>query len=222
MRPADLLEFLKDGLRKNLGLKALALVLAIALWWFVAGETKVQVGFAVPVEIRGVPQGLTITNKIDRQVEVRLAGAPSILGALQPADVSAIIDLSGGKPGKSVYRIDERAIKVPPGVKVQRIYPSTVEVYLERLERRRIPVVARIGAGGEPRRRIAGIEVAPPYLEVEALPEEFTRIRTLAAPVAVPREGRDKVVENVRVELQEGHAKIVGNPEVRVTIHFRK
>ena len=220
-RPVDLVDFLKGSLHGNLGLKGLALVLAVALWWFVAGESKVQVGFAVPLEVRGVPQGFTITNKIDRQVEVHLVGPPSILGALQPAEVSASIDLSAVKAGRSVLPIQERSIKVPPGVMVQRIYPNTVEVFLEKLERRRVPVVARIGAMSVPR-KIARIEVDPQILEVEALPEEFSRIRSLYAQVPAPEEGTEIVTENVRVELQEGHARIVGNPNVRVTIRFRK
>jgi hypothetical protein len=104
---------------------------------------------------------------------------------------------------------------------VQRIYPNLIEVSLERLEHKRVPVVARV-VGGELRRKIAKVEVVPPSLEVEALPEEFSRIRSLSALVPAPDEDREVVVENVRVELREGHAKIVGNPDVRVTIRFRK
>ena len=221
LRPADILKYLKSSARGNLGMKALALVLAVALWWFVAGESKVQVGFIVPLEIRGVPTGLTITNKVERQVELRLAGPPSILGTLQQTDVSAVIDLSSSKQGKQVLHLDVRSIKVPPGIKVQRIYPNVIEVTLERLERRRIPVVARVDTG-KFRRRIAKVEVVPPSLEVEALPEEFSRIRSLTAFVDAPDQEREDIVENVRVELMEGHAKIVGNQDVRVTIHFRK
>lgn len=221
LRPADIIKYLRKSARGNLGLKALALVLAVALWWFVAGESKVQVGFIVPLEIRGVPTGLTITNKVERQVELRLAGPPSILGTLQQTDVSAVIDLSSSKQGKQVIHLDVRSIKVPSGIKVQRIYPNVIEVSLERLERRRVPVVARVDTE-KLRRRIAKVEVVPPFLEVEALPEEFSRIRSLTAFVDVPDQEREEVVENVRVELMEGHAKIVGNQDVRVTIRFRK
>jgi YbbR domain-containing protein len=209
-------------LRKNLLLKVLALGLAIALWWFVAGESKVQVGFVVPLEIRNVPQGLTITNKVERQVEVRLAGPPSLLGTLQQADVTVAIDLSGARPGRQVVHVDDRSIKVPPGIKVQRIYPNTIEVSLERLERRRLPVYARIAGEAEVRRRIARIEIVPPSLEVEALPDDFSRLKSLSAPVSVSDKGSEVFAEDVRVELREGHAKIVGNSAVRVTVYFRK
>jgi len=222
LRGSDVVRFLQGSLRKNLGLKALALGLAIALWWFVAGESKVQIGFVVPLEIRNVPQGLTITNKVERQVEVRLSGPPSLLGTLQQTDITAAIDLSGAKPGKQVVHVDDRSIKVPPGTKVQRIYPNAIDVSLERLERRWLPVYARIAGGAEARRRIAKIEIVPSSLEIEALPDDFSRMKSLPAPVSVPDSGSEIFTENVRVELREGHAKIVGNPNVRVTVYIRK
>jgi YbbR domain-containing protein len=214
--------FLQNLLRRNLWLKAIALGLAVALWWFVAGESKVQVGFIVPLEIRNIPSGLTITNKVERQVEVRLAGPPSLLGTLKPSDINAAIDLTGSKPGKHVIPVDDRSIRVPPGIKVQRIYPDTVEVSVERLERRSLPVVARFVGGAEARRRISKIEIVPSSLDVEALPEDFFRLKSLSAIVVIPEMGSENFTENVRVELREGHARIVGDPIVRVTILFRK
>jgi hypothetical protein len=107
-------------------------------------------------------------------------------------------------------------------MKAQRIYPNTVEVSLERLERRTLPVVARFVGGTEARRRIFKTEIAPASLEVEALPEDFFRLKSLAAIVVIPEKGSENFSENVRVELREGHARIVGNPVVRVTIQFRK
>jgi YbbR domain-containing protein len=220
-RPGKVLAFLGGIARRNLGLKGIALVLAVALWWFVAGESKVQVGFVVPLEIRSIPPGLTITNKVERQVEIRLSGPPSLLGGLQQSDIIAAIDLSQAKAGKQVIPLTERSVRVPPGIKVQRLYPGTIEVSLERLEQRMIPVVARIGGPASVRRRISRIAVDPPALAVEALPEDFSRIRSLSTPELVPEVHQDIYAANVRVELREGHAKIVGNQNVRVTIHFR-
>ena len=221
IRSAEVTRFLQNLLRQNMWIKAIALGLAVALWWFVAGESKVQVGFIVPLEIRNIPSGMTITNKVERQVEVRLAGPPSLLGTLKPSDINAAIDLSGAKPGKQVIPVDDRSIRVPLGIKVQRIYPNTIEVSLERLERRSLPVVARFVGGAEARRRISKIEIDPPSLEVEALPEDFSRLKTLSAIVVIPEKGSDNFTENVRVEMREGHARIVGDPLVRVTIQFR-
>ncbi|MBI5575748.1 MAG: hypothetical protein HY896_05235 [Deltaproteobacteria bacterium] len=222
IRSPDFLKFMRGFASHNLWLKAVALLLAVVLWWFVAGESKVQVGFAVPLEIRNIPRGMTIMNKVERQVEVRLAGPPSLLGGVKQADVSASIDLCDARFGRQVVRIEEQSIRVPPGVKVQRIYPNAVDVWLERLERRRIPVIARINGGSGTRRKVAKVQIVPASLEVEALPEEFSRLKNLTVNVTVPDENREAYTANARVDLRDGHAKILGNPEVMVTVQFRR
>jgi YbbR domain-containing protein len=222
MKAADLFRILPRPSRRNLGLKALALAMAVAAWWFVAGESKVLVSFTVPLEIRDVPKGLTMTNKPERQVEVRLSGPSSLLSGMRPSEISAAVDLSGGRAGRQNVSLDERAIKVPPGIKVQRIFPSSIEVALERTERRVVPVVPRIGGDPEVRRRVARVEVDPRTLEVEALPEEFSRIRAAYTEEIVPDPGGETYATTARVELREPHARIVDSPNVRVKVHFRK
>ena len=222
MDSADLFRFLRRLVSRNLGLKALALALAVAAWWFVAGESKVLVGVTVPLEIRNVPKGLTLTNKPERQVEVRLSGPSSLLSGIRPAEISAGVDLAAAREGRQSFTMDDRAVKVPPGIKVQRIFPASVDVVLVRTERRSVPVSVRLGGEGALRRRVAKVEIDPPSLEVEALPEEFARMPVLYTEEVVP--GRtDGVFSGIaRVETRETHAKIVGNPNVRIKIHFRK
>ncbi len=208
-------------LQRNPGLKALALGLSILLWYFVAGERNVQVGFAVPLEIRNIPQGMAITNKVDRQVDVRLAGPPTLINGLQQEEISAVIDLSGVK-GKETIPLTERSVEVPAGLRVERVYPPSVEIVLEKLVRKTLLVRPRIGGTPEVRSRIEKTEVDPPSLEVEALPDEFERLKELETEEVAPDEPEGVFRAKAQVNLPEGHAKIVGNPSVLVTIRFRE
>ena len=213
---------MKKMLRKNLGLKGLALGLSVVLWWFVTGESNVHVGFAVPLEIRNIPQGMALTNKVVRQVDVRLAGPSTLINALQQKEISAAVDLSGAKGGRETIPLTERSVKVPAGFRVERVYPSSVEVVLEKLERKTVPVLPQVGGASKVRARIAKTEVDPPSLEVEALPDEFSRLKMLTTEEIEPGTTKGVFTARARVNLPEGHAKIVGNPSVLVTIHFRK
>lgn len=222
MNAADLFRILRRLASQNLGLKVVALALAVAAWWFVAGESKVLVSFTIPLEIRNVPKGLTMTNKPERQVEVRLSGPSSLVSGTRPSEISAGVDLSAARAGRQYFTLDDRAVKVPPGIKVQRIFPSSIEVILDRTERRVVPVVPRIGGGSAVRRRIARVEVDPRAVEVEALPEEFSRIQAVYTEEIVPDVDGEAFATTARVELREPHAKIVGSPSVRVKVQFRK
>jgi YbbR domain-containing protein len=213
---------MKRILRKNLGLKGLALGLAVILWWFVAGESNVHVGFAVPLEIRNIPSGMAVTNKVERQVDVRLAGPSTLINTLQQNEISAAVDLSVAKAGRETIPLSERSVKVPAGVRVERVYPAYIEVVLEKLERKTVPVLPQIKASSKVRDRIAKIDVDPPSLEVEALPDEFSRLKTLTTEEVAPETTEGVFTARARVNLPEGHARIVGNQSVLVTIHFRK
>jgi YbbR domain-containing protein len=219
---SDLLRLLRRIASQNLGLKVIALVLAMTAWWFVAGESKVLVSFTIPLEIRNVPKDLTITNKAERQVEVRLSGPSSLLSGMRPSEISASVDLSAGHAGRQYFTLDDRTVKVPPGIKVQRIYPSSIEVILDRTEHRMVEVSARIGGGNALRKRVASVEIDPSSVEVEALPEEFARMPVIYTEEILPTRTDRAFSTIARVETREPHAKIVGNPNVRVKIDFRK
>jgi YbbR domain-containing protein len=221
LNAADLFRVLRRLASQNLGLKVVALALAVAAWWFVAGESKVLVSFPIPLEIRNVPKGLTVTNKPERQVEVRLSGPSSLLSGMRPSEISAGVDLSAARAGRQYFTLDDRAVKVPPGIKVQRIFPPSIEVILDRTERRTVPVSARIGGGAAVRRRVAKVEIDPPSVEVEALAEEFSRMQVVYTEEVVPERTEGAYSAVARVETREPHAKIVGSPSVRVKIRFR-
>ena len=222
MNTPDLLRILRRFASQNLGLKVLALALAVAAWWFVAGETKVLVSFTIPLEIRNVPMGMTVTNKTEREVEVRLSGPTSLLSGMRPSEISAAVDLSTGRVGRQYFTLDDRVVKVPAGIKVQRIFPPSIEIVLDRTERRMVRVSARIGGGAAVRKRIEKVEIEPPSIEVEALPEEFARMPVIYTEEIVPKRTDGEYSVITRVETREPHAKIVENPSVRVKIRFRK
>lgn len=221
MSAADLFRVLRRLASQNLGLKILALVMAVAAWWFVTGESKVLVSFTVPLEIRNVPKGLTMTNKPEREVEVRLSGPSSLLSGMRPSEISAGVDLTTARAGRQLFTMDDRVVKVPPGIKVQRIFPSSIEVVLDRTERRVIPVSVRIGGGAAVRKRVAKVEVDPLSVEIEALPEAFPRMPVVYTEEVVPERTEGVLSVIARVETREAHAKIVGDPNVRVKIYFR-
>jgi YbbR domain-containing protein len=153
---------------------------------------------------------------------VLLSGASSLLSGLRPSEISVGVDLSSAHAGRQFFNLDDRAVRVPPGIKVQRIFPSSIEVVLDRTERRMVPVSVRIGGGAAVRRHVAKVEIEPPSVEVEALAEEFARMPVVYTEEIVPERTDGAYSVDARVETREPHAKIVGNPNVRVRFQFRK
>ena len=111
-------------------LKLLALAFSAALWVFVMSSEKTNVTLPLPVELDGIPSGLTVTSERPDTVDVQLHGLRSALLRVAPDALRVRINLAGSRPGEVVVGLAPDLIMVPPGVSVVRITPSVVRVGL--------------------------------------------------------------------------------------------
>lgn len=133
---------------RNPGLKIMAVLLATALWFTVAGEQNVERTMRVPLQSRNMPANLEILGEPPATIDVRLLGSSELLGRLDPGDVVATLDLSSARPGSRLFPVLTDDVRAPYGVNVQQVIPSTIPLELENSARRRIPVQPAIE--GEP------------------------------------------------------------------------
>lgn len=129
------------GLAQNWFLKLLSLVFALILWFFVMGERKLEVGYAIPLELRNLPPGLLVANDVPSVVDVRVSGPRTLLMNLRPSDVSIAVDLKDLEPGVTSFKRLEERLNIPSALKVTRISPSFIDVKLDRLKEKTVPVV---------------------------------------------------------------------------------
>src|SRR3954462_10382475 len=113
---------------RHLGLKVLAIALAVVLWLTVSGEHVVERNLRVPLEFRNIPPQLEITGDTPSTVDVRLRGSSAVLGRLDPGEVVAVLDLSGGRPGPRLFHLRNDQVRAPFGDEVAQVVPSTVSL----------------------------------------------------------------------------------------------
>jgi YbbR domain-containing protein len=193
---------------RHLGLKVLAIALATLLWLTVAGEHVVERSLRVPLEFRNIPPQLEITGDPPDTVDVRLRGSSGVLGRLDPGEVVAVLDLSGGRPGARLFHLRNDEVRTPFGVEVAQVIPSTVSLELEKSATRMVPVVPAVL--GEPApgfivgRRTAEpatVKIVGPESHVRALAEATTE------PVSIAG-GRDRVRDVVTVGVTDAAVRL--------------
>src|SRR5206468_2815457 len=89
---------------RHLGLKLLAIALAVLLWMTVSGEETAERGLRVPLELQQVPAGLELTGDIPTTVDVRVRAAPGFLVGGNSADRKSV-DVVG--PDSAVRNVTE-------------------------------------------------------------------------------------------------------------------
>jgi YbbR domain-containing protein len=131
------------------------------------------------IDFKNVPVGLEILKQNIKRVNVGVRGHEMILSGLRPSDVRAIVDLSNGKKGESTYFFDVNDVKTLNNVKVKRIDPASIKVFLDESVSKSFRVTPFII--GEP---AAGFEVKKTTVEpatvlVEGARTEMARMAVL-------------------------------------------
>lgn len=207
---------------ENLGLKLLSLVLAVLVWFAIAGETASEMGLRVPLELQNVPRDLELMGDAVDAVEVRVRATAGILHALNPGEVAAQIDLAGAVEGERIVHLTADSIRVPFGVKVVKISPGMLTLRLDRTLQKVVPVRPRIVGRPASGFEVAEITSEPPEVRVSGPKSRVDEIDSaFTEPLALDA-ARDSVSDIVRIGLQDPLLRIQGSSEVRVTARIRE
>jgi YbbR domain-containing protein len=136
--------FFMDYVLDNLGLKMLALVISVGLWWVVSRDPMVESIVSAPIEFLHAPETLVMTSDRAFEVQVAVSGPERIIRAMDQAEINAVIDLSGVKPGERTFDLSPRQIHVPRGVKVERVVPSQIHIDFNPSATRTVEVRPRV------------------------------------------------------------------------------
>jgi len=186
-------------LSENWILKIISLVFAVVLWFFVMGEQKQEVGFSVPLRLVNIPDGLMLANEVPNLIDVRISGPRTLLMNLSPQDIGISVDLGDLKPGLTSFkRLDER-LNIPSALRVTRLSPSFVDVKLERIREKTIPIrIVTEGALPEGY-SLVKIEYAPKSLIITGAESELKHINEVSTEAVSLENVRESFTEMVPV-----------------------
>ena len=206
-------------LTDNLGLKALSALLGFTLWYAVGRDQGAEFSFAIPIELRDVPEGLEVIEESAHQVDVRLRGPAEMLRGLTPQDVSVAVDLSDAEPGQRVAYLTPEEVTVPFGARVMRVTPSSLQIELDRTLERTVNVLPRVSGAPAPGFELAGIGLLPPEITIVG-PESRIRGLDQVTTELVSAEGlRQPFSRTVRLEL-DPLVRLARDTSVELTLNI--
>ncbi len=133
---------------ENWILKLVSLAFAVVLWFFVMGESRMEVNHIVQMEYNNLPEGLMIANEVPTSASIRISGPRALQANISPGDINLSVDLEDLSAGVTSFKRLDETLNIPSGLKITRISPSYVDVKLERVRERAVPV--KIVLTGEP------------------------------------------------------------------------
>ena len=203
---------------RHVGLKLWSLVLAVVLWMAVSGDESVERGLRVPLELQQFPPGLELQGDAPALVDVRVRGQSSALGRVGAGDIVAVLDLKTARAGRRLFQLTPEQVRVPFGVEVVQVAPSSIALAFENSATRQLPVVPAIEgvpqAGfvvGKPVANPATVEVIGPESSVTRATEALTE------PISVTGAHED-ITEAVNVGFQDPALRMKTPRQATVTV----
>jgi len=168
----------KTFLAKNFWLKLASFILAIALWFFVVLSGRSGIFMDIPIMYINVPHSYEVVD-FPKTVSVNVEGQERIIKNLNQNEISAVIDLSDAKEGKSFYTITSENIKLPNTLEVTSIEPHTIAIMIEKQLRKSVPVKPAIVGVPQHGFVIYEINVSPETVMIEGSKSVISKISNI-------------------------------------------
>jgi YbbR domain-containing protein len=191
--------FLHGVFIENLYFKLIAASLVAILHIWVLGDRDVTVRIEAPVRIIVPKDMMLMSQPIDR-VNVTVGGRWSELQRLGPSDLPPLtVELSEQRPDE-IIRLSADQLRLPPGLRILALDPSSVHIRMERRTTKSVPVRPVILGTPAEGYRQGAVTVTPPQVELTGPKSALDRIRfALTDPIDIT--GKTQSIEE-RVELR--------------------
>ncbi|MCL4683511.1 hypothetical protein KJ059_02050 [Myxococcota bacterium] len=189
----------------NLGLKLLAVALALFLWMVARGSSSIERGFDIPVTLHGLPEELVVVDQGADAVNVRVLGTLVALRNMEPGQFEYAVDVSGAKPGRADYEVDVSRFDFPRGSRVVSRSPAQIPITFERRATR--PVKVRADVEGRPALgyEMGRVQIDPPRVRITGARSEVLRLSEVVTEMVDITGATETIEREVRVSPGAGH-----------------
>lgn len=215
-------DFLRRNVVHNLGLKLIALGLAVGLWLAVAREPVAEVALEVPIEFRNIPQNLEISSESIPKAQIRLRGPERVVHRLQPSDVYTEIDISGVKPGERTFDLTAHQIHSPAGLEVVQIIPSQLQLAFDVRSSKDVPVHPRVVGTFASGYRISQVLVDPATITITGPQKRVAAVESAITDTVDVSGAMDRPTFVRHAYVSDPLIEVTSPDPVRITVIMEK
>lgn len=207
----------KKKLFNNLGLKIAAVLLSIALWFYVTSRGQSEIPLDVPLKFVNIPVGLEIANSPVKTVSLYIKGQERVIRSIKPSDAKVILNLTNAKPGENMFYITREDINLPHVVTVTSINPSSVKIMTEKTVSKAVKVIPVVVGHLEKDFFVKSISVEPQYILIEGTRSEIKKTNNLKTEPLDITGLTDTIIQDIKLDVR-GMTMRAEKPSVKLTV----
>jgi diadenylate cyclase len=197
-----------------------SVIFTTGVWFSVSRGVDSLVTLQVPLEYTKRDLAMEIVNTSVNTVNLELEGSGALIKSIRPDQVQIRLDLSKSKAGPNTFSITRKSISLPPGIVLKGVTPSVVEVALDVLIKKELPVQVDWTGRLPDHFILAEASVIPKTVEIIGGKRMLEKMQTLYTE-KIPLDNLEvEGVITANVALNPASLKIAPGSQERVTIKY--
>jgi YbbR domain-containing protein len=163
-----------------------SIVFITGVWFSVSRGVDTLVSLQIPVEYTNRNPTMEIVNTSVNTVSLDLSGSGALIKSIKPDQVAVRLDLSNAKDGPNTFTITSEDVSLPPGVILKGVTPAVVDVNLDVLIKKELPIQIDWTGHLADHFILAGASVEPATVEViggKRMLEKMSTVYTEKVPL---------------------------------------
>jgi diadenylate cyclase len=199
---------------------AISFLIMTGIWFGFTRSHDTIIALNVPIEYINRPANFEILDTSVDEARVQLYGSSALIKSLQPGQVQVRFDLRKATIGPNVFPITQDNIVLPPGVFLNKVNPSTIEVTLDVPITKELPVqVDWVGRMPE-KLMLVKASVSPDKVTVIGGSKILDKINTVyTAPVRLDNLNKSGSLTSVLI-LSPPSLKLASTSNDRVVVNY--
>jgi diadenylate cyclase len=213
----------RESRKEKLAFIAAALfsvVFTTGVWFSVSRGVDTLVTLQVPLEYTKRDLAMEIVKTSINTVNLELEGSGALIKSIRPDQVQVRLDLSKSKAGPNTFTISRKNISLPPGVVLKGVTPSVVDVELDVLIKKELPVQIDWVGRLPDHFILEQASVEPKTVEIIGGQRMLEKMKTIYTEKIPLNNLEVEGVITANVALNPASLKIAPGSEERVTIRY--
>lgn len=198
----------------------ICLILVVGVWFSFSRGEETLTSLEIPIEYLKRSAGMEIVETSAGAVRLDLSGSGPLIRALRPEQVKVQVVLEKMGAGAHSIVLTPDMVRLPPGIGLKKMTPTTVEITLDMVGEKSLPIQVD-WVGPLPKDlRIVSVEVDPPRTRVVGSRSDLSDIATIYTEKVSTTGIESSGSLAIGLVLPEGTTGIAPGAADRVTVHY--
>ncbi len=197
-----------------------SVIFVTGVWFSVSKSVDTLVAIETPVVYMNREPSMEIVKTSGNTVTLELEGSGALIKSVKPDQVQVKLDLSNSKVGANSFTITRENISLPPGIILKGVTPPVVDVDLDVLITRKLPVQIDWVGKLPDHLILETADVNPRTVEIIGGKRMLEKISTIYTEKVPLNNLEDEGTIAVNLALNPASLKIASNSREKVTITY--